>query len=69
MNAEYGYAIVIPIAFLIAGWCFYDTTCRGKCRRRREPESREDESESGTESGTESVPGTESEEKLEEDIP
>ncbi len=56
MNAEYGYAIVIPIAFLIAGWCFYDTTCRGKCRRRREPES-------------ESVPGTESEEKLEEDIP
>ena len=60
MNVEYGYAIVIPIAFLIAGWCFYDTTCRGKCRRRREPES---------EPESESVPGTESEEKLEEDIP
>jgi len=58
MNVEYGYAIVIPVAVFIAGWCFYDTTCRGKCRRRREPES-----ESGTESGTES------EEKLEEDIP
>lgn len=61
MNVEYGYAIVIPIAVLIASWCFYDTTCRGKCRRRQEPESQEDESES--------VPGTESEEKLEEDIP
>ena len=61
MNVEYGYAIIIPVAVFIAGWCFYDTTCRGKCRRRREPESREDESES--------VPGTESEEKLEEDIP
>ena len=58
MNVEYGYAIVIPVAVFIAGWCFYDTTCRGKCRRRREPES-EPESESGTES----------EEKLEEDIP
>jgi hypothetical protein len=64
MNVEYGYAIVIPVAVFIAGWCFYDTTCRGKCRRRREPES-----ESGTESESESVPGTESEEKLEEDIP
>ena len=57
MNVEYGYAIVIPVAVFIAGWCFYDTTCRGKCG---EPESREDESES--------VPVTESEEKLEEDI-
>jgi len=54
MNVEYGYAIVIPVAVFIAGWCFYDTTCRGKCRRRREPESESD---------------TESEEKLEEDIP
>jgi hypothetical protein len=60
MNVEYGYAIVIPVAVLIAGWCFYDTTCRGKCRRRQEPES---------EPESESVPGTESEEKLEEDIP
>ncbi len=58
MNAGYAYAIVIPVAFFIAGWCFCDTTChRGKCTIHAKPEDSTSESE------------PESEEKLEEDIP
>ncbi len=42
MELGYAYAIFIPIAFLIAFWCFYDTTLRGKCSERP---SRSDERE------------------------
>ena len=42
MELGYVYAIIIPIAFLIAFWCFYDTTLRGKCSKKQ---ARSDERE------------------------
>ena len=64
MNAGYAYAIVIPVAFFIAGWCFCDTTChRGKCTIHAKPE----DSKSDTDVDTDV--DTKEEEKLEEDIP